>query len=194
MEDKIYQRQVAKQSLACRVIDEQQIERHFSFADLQELYSFDPDNVKNPQTHVLPKDKLLADLLIKRKDLIMAYHEHDSLLVNQADEELTEEERCAAWVEYKFEKQSLDMEGIKIDIHHLIQAIQQQSPGLNEQELADKVNAAIETFVNDAREKRIQSSYLYLIVEYYVELIGISWITKRLYTDRKNHSFDKKNL
>lgn len=53
------------------------------------------------------KDRLLAELLIKHKEIITAYHEHDSLLVNQEQEELTEDERSAAWVEYEAEKQGL---------------------------------------------------------------------------------------
>lgn len=48
MEEKIYERQVLKQSLAQRVIDEHQIERHFTSADLRELYTFKP-NVLDPE-------------------------------------------------------------------------------------------------------------------------------------------------
>lgn len=37
----------------------------------------------------------------------MQYHEHDSLLQNKLEEELTEEERKAAWDEFKADKEGL---------------------------------------------------------------------------------------
>ncbi|CAN8005902.1 unnamed protein product, partial [Ixodes hexagonus] len=103
MEEKIYDRQVTKQSLACRVVDEQQIERHFNAADLMELYSFSPDSKSNRPTPMVPKDRLLAEMLMRHNRWIVSYHEHDSLLQNVADEDLTEEERKLAWEEYKEE-------------------------------------------------------------------------------------------
>ena len=40
MEMKIYERQVIKQSISKRVIDEQQIDRHYNQNDLAELYKY----------------------------------------------------------------------------------------------------------------------------------------------------------
>lgn len=50
------------------------------------------------------QDRLLRELLIRNKDYIVKYHEQDSLLENQTGEELTEEERKAAWEDYENEK------------------------------------------------------------------------------------------
>lgn len=109
MEEKIYQRQVNKQSLAIRVVDEQQINRYFTASSLAEMYAFNPttpESDKDKPTPVVPKDQVLAELLSdpRTRHLIATYHEHDSLLDHQVDQELTEEERKAAWEEYELEK------------------------------------------------------------------------------------------
>ncbi|KAK6633046.1 hypothetical protein RUM43_012789 [Polyplax serrata] len=104
MEEKIYKRQVTKLSLAHRVVDEQQIERHYSMLNLQELYNFEPTPKDKRQTPKVPTDKILANLLVAYKDEIVGYHEHDSLLENQEEENLTEDERRAAWQEFQDEQ------------------------------------------------------------------------------------------
>uniref|UniRef100_A0A8C3DN93 Transcriptional regulator ATRX n=1 Tax=Corvus moneduloides TaxID=1196302 RepID=A0A8C3DN93_CORMO len=102
MEDKIYDRQV---------------ERHFTMNELTELYTFEPDLLDDPNsekkkkrdTPMLPKDTILAELLQINKEYIVGYHEHDSLLDHKEEEELTEEERKAAWAEYEAEKKGMTM-------------------------------------------------------------------------------------
>ena len=104
IEEKIYNRQVVKLSLSCRVVDEHQIERHFTFDDIAKMFEYNPDEKSDRPTPDLPKDRLLADLLMSHKDIIDNYHEHDSLLQNQVDQGLNEDERRAAWEEYQNEK------------------------------------------------------------------------------------------
>ncbi|XP_015111784.1 transcriptional regulator ATRX [Diachasma alloeum] len=103
MEEKIYNRQVTKLSLSCRVVDEQQIERHYTHSDLAELYTLDRPP-ETPETIGCPKDRLLAEIFSKHRDIVVNFHEHDSLLENKADEGLDEEERKQAWLEYEQEK------------------------------------------------------------------------------------------
>ncbi|XP_073717334.1 ATRX chromatin remodeler, like [Misgurnus anguillicaudatus] len=103
MEQKIYERQVAKQSLSSRVLDQQQIQRHFTQSQLNELYRFQPN--LQPSIHTqAPVDEVLMFLLQSCGQLIVSYHEHDSLLDHREEEELSEEERRAAWDEYRAEK------------------------------------------------------------------------------------------
>lgn len=104
MEQKLYERQVAKQATAKRVIDEQQISRHYNQSDLQELYTYELEPSVSREIPILPKDRLFAELLSEHEKLLFKYHEHDSLLENEESENLSESERKEAWSEFEAEK------------------------------------------------------------------------------------------
>lgn len=111
MEEKIYQRQVTKQSLSHRVIDEHQIDRHFTSQEINELYYFEPDFFDEKSiVFDIPEDQLLKSLLVDCKRWISKYHEHDSLLENKLNEGLSEEERKVAWEEYENEKNATNIQ------------------------------------------------------------------------------------
>lgn len=101
---KIYERQVTKQAISKRVIDEQQIDRHYNQNDLQELYKCEFIPKEERPIPLVPKDVLLGEMLQKYDKVIYKYHEHQSLLENKEHEGLNEEERKAAWDEFENEK------------------------------------------------------------------------------------------
>lgn len=104
MEEKIYERQVTKQAISKRVIDEQQIDRHYNQNDLMELYKYELEPDEERMLPLLPKDRLFAEMLKKYEDIIYKYHEHDTLLENKEEETLNEEDRKQAWEEFEAEK------------------------------------------------------------------------------------------
>jgi hypothetical protein len=55
------------------------------------------------ETPYIPKDDLLASLLIQIPDQVFKYHEHDSLLANKPEQDLSEEEKKEAWTIYETE-------------------------------------------------------------------------------------------
>ena len=65
MEEKIYERQVTKETMSQRVIDEHQIDRHFTANDLQELYLFKPDKLDDPNREKKPTPAVPKVPLIK---------------------------------------------------------------------------------------------------------------------------------
>uniref|UniRef100_A0A8C5TMG8 Transcriptional regulator ATRX n=1 Tax=Malurus cyaneus samueli TaxID=2593467 RepID=A0A8C5TMG8_9PASS len=168
MEDKIYDRQVTKQSLSFRVVDQQQVERHFTMNELTELYTFEPDLLDDPNsekkkkrdTPMLPKDTILAELLQINKEYIVGYHEHDSLLDHKEEEELTEEERKAAWAEYEAEKKGLTMR------FNMPAGTNMIPPNFNSQTyipynlgaLSAMSNQQLEDLINQGREKVVEAT------------------------------------
>ncbi|XP_043490866.1 transcriptional regulator ATRX-like isoform X2 [Polistes fuscatus] len=159
MEEKIYNRQVTKLSLSCRVVDEQQIERHYSHNALNELYKFEPyTNIDKPTLN-LPKDRLLAEIFSKYKDLVENYHEHDSLLENKADEELDEEERKQAWLEYEEEKERPNINATTAAYQNniLLQQYNNMIANLNRQNMA--INNTTQSSDYENLQKLIEKDY-----------------------------------
>ncbi|XP_055917591.1 transcriptional regulator ATRX homolog [Eupeodes corollae] len=101
MEEKVYSRSVTKQAMSFRVVDEQQIDRHYNMAELAELYTLTKPDYKERPVPVFPQDQILANLLLNSPDLVYKYHEHDSLLENKMEQELSEQEKADAWVAYE---------------------------------------------------------------------------------------------
>ncbi|XP_044263251.1 transcriptional regulator ATRX homolog isoform X2 [Tribolium madens] len=142
MEMKIYERQVTKQAISKRVIDEQQIDRHYNQNDLAELYKFDPKPGERP-IPLVPKDVLLGELLQKFEDRIYKYHEHQTLLENKEAEGLNEEERKAAWEEFENEKKQrhnylgnsyLRAANVQVALANLLR---KENPSLNETQIKE---------------------------------------------------------
>ncbi|CAD7079720.1 unnamed protein product [Hermetia illucens] len=106
MEEKVYSRSVTKQAMSFRVVDEQQIDRHYSMAELSELYTLTKPDFQNRPVPPLPQDSILASLLRNSPNLVYKYHEHDSLLENKLEQELSEQEKADAWDAYEKDLQS----------------------------------------------------------------------------------------
>merc|ERR1719347_2360821 len=115
MEEKIYDRQITKQSLSARVVDEQQIERHFTMNELAELYEFKDEPLSARPVPAVPEDRMLAELVDRHMYKVWTVSNHDSLLENQVDQNLTEEERKAAWEEYEQEKRGMIQTNVGIE-------------------------------------------------------------------------------
>ena len=60
---------------------------------------------------------MLAELMTSFKEWIVTFHEHDSLLENIIEQELSEEEKKAAWEDYEEEKKGLKSMYIVMNIH-----------------------------------------------------------------------------
>lgn len=93
LEDKIYARQVMKESISGRVVDEHQIERHYTNAHLAELYELHTDEYDEKKTPLYkpPEDRLLANVFMKLKEGIVDCIQHDFLLAHREEEVLTEQ-------------------------------------------------------------------------------------------------------
>lgn len=106
MEEKIYSRSVTKQAMSSRVVDRQIIDRHYRGDELEKLYQFTEYDPKLRETPVMPKDDILKFLLMNYQQQIYKYHEHDSLLENKPEQDLSEVEKKEAWDLYENEQRA----------------------------------------------------------------------------------------
>ncbi|XP_061721134.1 uncharacterized protein LOC133527946 isoform X2 [Cydia pomonella] len=107
MEQKIYERAVTKQAVSCRVVDEQQIDRHYNMAELTELYRFDETGTSVAGGVAVGVQDVVL-LRVARDAALHAVHEHDSLL-RGSEAALSEHERAAAWQQFQQETQHNQM-------------------------------------------------------------------------------------
>ncbi|OQR71794.1 hypothetical protein BIW11_10777 [Tropilaelaps mercedesae] len=103
MEEKIYARNILKESTGHRVLDDSNMERHFTHEDVRDLYKFTRYEEAEKVVPHVPKDCLLAELILRHKDNIVKVHEHQQMLQNLEDD-LSQEDRRVAWEEYQREK------------------------------------------------------------------------------------------
>eukprot|EP01032_Pedospumella_encystans_P011253 gene11253-13095_t len=107
MEEKIYRRQVTKQSLSARVVDAQMPDNHFTD---EELMTFDSDTISgtlDKAEQVLQKGA--GDAVLSRfiryfgSDLLVSIEDHGGMLEDNIDEHLTAEEQALAVAELENE-------------------------------------------------------------------------------------------
>ncbi len=97
MEDVIYSRSVTKEAMAIRVVDKRQTDRNYTLTELKELYVLkDPETEQIP-SYDPPEDSILRQLLNRKQNNILFYHQHEAKLDNTQEPELTELEKSGAW-------------------------------------------------------------------------------------------------
>lgn len=82
VEEKIFYRQVTKHSLACRVVDKQQIGRHYATHDFAKFAVLQEPDESRPPLLNRPRDDLLAGIVARNKNLIVKIEDYDFLLKN----------------------------------------------------------------------------------------------------------------
>lgn len=186
MEEKIYERQVTKLSISCRVVDEQQIDRHFNNADIVALYEFNRKTPSNDEIPKLPKDRLMAEVLKEYKHAIVGYHEHDSLLENQKEEELTEEERKQAWEDYENEKKGMNFQLQQQQFNQLNMGIQGMLPNGMPAEISFDRNTIMDALkrehpnVNEGQLQVMHSMVVEKLKKHYIDQIKLRQMQQAL--------------
>lgn len=100
IEPKAYYRQISKLGMASSVVDLQHMSRKVSYDQTNDLFTFDSTKLYN---QLLPntKDPVLNQLIRYNSESISDFKEHDSMLVESVEEQLTIEERKSLWLSFK---------------------------------------------------------------------------------------------
>lgn len=96
MEEKIYNRQVAKLDLADRIVDQQHIDQHLNRNDLKEFYA-DNSNVL-PGVFTDQNQFFIGQL---NMNIVQKYKNSDRLLNNNLDDILSDEQKERARRDYE---------------------------------------------------------------------------------------------
>ncbi len=110
MEKRIYDRQVNKQTMSDRVVDEIQTENHLSRYEIEKLIHYVKEDVACADLSNMTKsfaDHVLISSCLKHKTLITKEpFRHESLFLDKKEYKLTSREKRTALQEYEYEKNS----------------------------------------------------------------------------------------
>ena len=139
LEKKIYDRQVNKQGMANRVVDEQNVEANFTWKEIHSLLD-DLHQIVEPPVEVYGDDKLskFSDELIKKiciklnNCITRLPFEHESLLLDRKEAKLSLAERKIALDHYKEAKRmGPGHRGLNIDYAHAMAAMRSHMSSRN---------------------------------------------------------------
>lgn len=100
VEPKTYYRQISKLGMASSVIDLQHMSRKVSYEQTNDLFTFDMSK-QHPKVMPNTKDPVLNQLINSNLGSICNLKEHDSMLVESVEDQLTTEERKTIWSSFK---------------------------------------------------------------------------------------------
>ena len=108
MEKKIYDRQISKQTMSDRVIDEIQSENHFTRTEVEKLIHFVKEDTPVADLSLLAykyDDPVLLSSCFKHANVITKEpYTHESLLIDKKEYQLSEREKVMAFKDYQHDK------------------------------------------------------------------------------------------
>lgn len=103
VEPKAYYRQISKLGMASSVVDLQHLSRKVSYEQINDLFTFDSSKQYYTQTSNT-KDSVLNQLIKFNIGSISEIREHDSMLVESIEEQMTLNEQKVIWLSFKNQK------------------------------------------------------------------------------------------